>query len=139
MSGPKTPPGAPTLVEIEDPAAAYIYIMDNITKVVHRIKATVVQQRNAEQSITRVLARAAPDGPQPQSSTEDLGIQTIQGVQVHGTRLSTVFPRNSRQQRAAHHDTGYLVLAGSESDSQHGDQRRSRGNLGEQRREFKPQ
>ncbi len=112
--------GVPTLVQIQDPVAGYTYIMDDVNKVAHRIKVSVVQQPNLEEVMKRDLSRRespaqsaprpgsgpAENAPRPaaaqradagspppvQSSLQDLGTQVIDGVVVHGTRVVTVTP-----------------------------------------------
>lgn len=96
VSGPTTVKNLPTLVEIQDPAAGYIYLMDDVNKIAHRIKATVVKQQDLEKLLTRVVPAGAKGGPQPQSSQQDLGTETMDGMLVHGTRTTTVFPTGSR-------------------------------------------
>jgi hypothetical protein len=94
VSGPTPVKNAPTLVEIEDPVAGYIYIMDDITKVAHRIKASVAQQKNLEELIARGPVGRAGRGPM--DSMEDLGTRTTAGVLVHGTRRTLVTPAGAR-------------------------------------------
>jgi len=88
--------GSVTLVEILDPTTSAIFIMDDITRVVHRVKATVVQPRNVEQGLTAALPPALPNAPKLQTSTQDLGTQTMQGVLAHGLRTTTVIPPGAR-------------------------------------------
>jgi len=109
----------PTLVQIEDPSTGYIYIMDDINKVAHRVKAQVVPQGKP------LMGRMAPvEGgggggggrvgagvmgypgdagavanarPRPQTSApEDLGMQTIDGLSAHGSRTTTVIPTGAQ-------------------------------------------
>jgi len=100
VSGPTTDKNLPTLVELEDPVAGYIYLMDDVNQVAHRVKATVVKQQDLEKLLTRVVPAGAKGGPQPQSSQQDLGTETMDGVVVHGTRTTTVFPTGSRNNDA---------------------------------------
>jgi hypothetical protein len=41
-------PNHPTLVEIDDPVTGYTYILDDINKVAHRAKASVIPERNMD-------------------------------------------------------------------------------------------
>jgi hypothetical protein len=141
----------PTLVQINDPASGYIYIMDDVTRVAHRIALASAGQRPTAAAMARranaaavaagtggvaggmpgpapisaVAADAggsggggsvrmgvlgetigAPSGIQanrpagvlrpnitpPQTSTESLGTQTIDGVLTQGTRITRVIP-----------------------------------------------
>jgi hypothetical protein len=94
--GPKPERGVPTLVEIQDPVAGFICIMDDVNRVAHRIKTSVTPQPNMEQLTTRdvpamvAAARAvsrSEAAPAPQESLEDLGAQLMNGALVHGTRM----------------------------------------------------
>jgi hypothetical protein len=108
----------PTIVQIEDPVAGYIYVMDDINKVAHRVKAPAAPARSMEPRPMRAApaegggggggvgwgigggitglppaAAAASARPRPRTAgTEDLGTQMIDGVSVHGTRTTTVIP-----------------------------------------------
>ena len=81
------------LAEIDDPVAGYIYILDDVHKIAHRIAP---YSRPAPPAA--VVRRPAP-GPAPQAAsrrvevtTEDLGTQTMSGVIVTGRRVTTTFP-----------------------------------------------
>lgn len=76
-------PNIPTLVEIDDPVAGEIYILDTTTKTAHRAKVTVSPPWPSH-----------PTAPSP-SDFEDLGTQTIDGLTVHGTRTKRVEPPNA--------------------------------------------
>jgi len=92
----------PTLVQIEDPLAGYIYVMDEMNKVAHRVKAQGTQQHNMEPMMRRADGRGSPTGAtatqqRPNTPTqEDLGTQMIDGVSVHGTRMTTVVPTGAQ-------------------------------------------
>jgi hypothetical protein len=96
----------PTLVQIDDPVAGCIYIMDDVTRIAHRVKAQVVPQGNLEPRIqpTQIVeggggvggAAAVPAKPMPRVSSEDLGTQVLDGIPVHGTRTTTVIPTGSQ-------------------------------------------
>ena len=60
----------PTIIQIEDPVAGYIYVMDDITKVAHRVKASVIQERNVDPLRMR--------------------------LSVHGSRITTVIPTGAQ-------------------------------------------
>jgi hypothetical protein len=79
----------PTLIQIEDPIAGYIYLMDDISKVAHRLKARGTQQLSMERP-QRANA----------STREDLGTQMIDGVSVHGTCITAVIPMVLRETTA---------------------------------------
>ena len=78
----------PTLVEIDDPAAGQIYILDSATKTAHRVKVAVMPERDLEK-IAAARGMVVGVGPLPARS-EDLGAQIIDGVTVHGTRTTRV-------------------------------------------------
>jgi TonB family protein len=114
----------PTIIQIEDPVAGYIYVMDDITKVAHRVKASVIQERNVDPLRMRQVPVGGGDGGggvagdggaavmaglppeagaaagarlRPQiSAPEDLGTQTIDGLSVHGSRITTVIPTGAQ-------------------------------------------
>jgi len=76
--------GVPTLVEIVDPAAGYAYIMDDVTRVVHRVKITILPALPAQPTLP-----APQGGP---STTQSLGQQIVDGVMATGTRTTTTIP-----------------------------------------------
>jgi hypothetical protein len=113
-------PHSPTLVEIEDPVAGYVTILDETNKAAHRVKANVVPERSTDPMAVRRPAQVQANGtastivptpvagspapgatgraeanprPRPQiSGPDDLGTSVIDGVPVHGSRITTVFP-----------------------------------------------
>jgi hypothetical protein len=116
-------PTHPTLVEIEDPVAGYVYILDEVNKVAHRVKANVVPEGSRDPMEVRRPAQAQANGtastvapapaagssppvaagrgeanprPRPQvSGPDDLGTSVIDGLPVHGSRYTTVIPTGS--------------------------------------------
>ena len=122
-------PHYPSLTQIDDPVAGYIYIMDGIDKIAHRVKASVVPQRNMDPllmmrraptealggggggggfadggAVAAIVAVGASPGAAPAngrvrpqiSAPEDLGTQVIDGVSVHGSRITTVIPTGAQ-------------------------------------------
>jgi hypothetical protein len=96
-SGASQTKNVPTLVEIQDPVAGYTYIMDDVTRLVHRIKSPVVPQKNLEELVVHTV----PASVAANSSLEDLGTQTMSGIRVHGTRRVFVFAAGTRGNSAA--------------------------------------
>jgi hypothetical protein len=87
----------PMLAQIEDPVAGYIYILDDVAKVAHRVKAQVIPQRSMDPMARRAAPVAPADPTRPQTSApEDLGTQTIDGVSVRGSRTTTVTPTGAQ-------------------------------------------
>jgi hypothetical protein len=59
MFGPRRDPDAPALIaEISDPVAGYVYVLDNVNKVAHRVKVSPPPQRPAAGA--RGVAATAP-------------------------------------------------------------------------------
>jgi len=122
LAGPNTLKGVPTVVEIQDPVAGYTYIMDDVSRVVHRIKLSIAPQptttahsQTAQRAVPNPNSAAflsQPGGPQPrssaaqtagsnnpqppQNSVESLGTQVIEGVECIGTRFTYVTPPSPR-------------------------------------------
>jgi hypothetical protein len=146
LTGNTSLKNVPTLVQINDPASGYAYIMDDVTRVAHRIALPPAGQRPTANMVRRPNTAAAAGigggggapspapttamaagvgdggrggsvrmgvlsgmiGPpsqipanrqapgrevgQPQTSTESLGTQTIDGVLTQGTRMTHVIP-----------------------------------------------
>jgi hypothetical protein len=122
MGGNAQLKNVPAIVQIDDPVAGYIYIMDDENRVAHRVQAAARQARptpiarraNAPVGgggggramggragdfvVSGVMGATLgpPNGPnggvRPETSTEDLGTQMIDGVLCYGTRTSIVIP-----------------------------------------------
>jgi len=111
-AGPEGAP--PKLITIVDPVAGYRYLLDSETKVAHRFpvgsadraganaaaKGQVVMYQSVgvggpEMSLGRDVffkgARAASPDETPESS-EDLGVEEIEGIRAAGTRVTTTIP-----------------------------------------------
>jgi hypothetical protein len=87
----------PNLIVITDPVGGYQYLLNPNTHIARR---TVFKQRTLDDlkaSIPADLQQAsAPlSRPKPQTSTESLGSQLIQGVSAEGTRTTTTIPVGS--------------------------------------------
>jgi hypothetical protein len=111
--GFKQPDGAeaPVMVTIFDPVAHVMYTLNASEKVAYKQTIQVPANRpsrsftsSAALGVTRVFsnsgpqsaARATTDAERPQSTTEKLGTQTMEGVTVEGMRDTTVWPVGSR-------------------------------------------
>ena len=71
------------LTEIFDPSTGVAYVLDEQNKIAHRmtlLPVAAAPPRAPSQSATR-----------PQTTTENLGTQTMDGVLVEGTRKTTTF------------------------------------------------
>ena len=86
-----------TIVEINDPAGGVYYLLDSVKKVAYRMKyqpvapATRQQTAPARPASPPEGATSTPPG-RPRTTTEDLGIRSINGVQAEGRRRTTTFP-----------------------------------------------
>jgi hypothetical protein len=85
------------LAEIDDPVAGYIYILDDTRKIAHRIVPCVRTAQPAAVVRRPIPRPAAPPATQAvvgriETTTEDLGTQTMSGVTVTGRRQTTTFP-----------------------------------------------
>jgi hypothetical protein len=94
---------SPNLVEIRDPMAGYMYVLDDQKKVAHRfVMKTAPPPRNGTNigsgggggAGIAVSARLnTPDAAQrPRNAIEKLGNQTIEGVVAEGTRRTMTWP-----------------------------------------------
>ena len=117
MMGPNSAPGAPVVVEIQDPIAGYSYTLDNQNKVAHRIALQTPESRPGAAPNRVVGAVAAPATntvvrsgvltgmiappasavalPRPEVKQEDLGQQVIEGVVAEGHRNTQTWPTGS--------------------------------------------
>ena len=115
MPGQGQPDGAetPAMVTIFDPVAHVMYTLNASEKVAYKQSIQVPERRPTLRRSTSgassavavagtlsarapIAAREVPDAERPQSTTEKLGNQTIEGVPVEGTRLTTIWPVGSR-------------------------------------------
>jgi len=88
-------PEPPLVIEIMDPIAHARYTLDTINKVAHRqeFQAPAARVMNAAVKNARAAIPAnSANAIQPQSTSEKLANQTIEGVPVEGTRRTTTFP-----------------------------------------------
>jgi hypothetical protein len=114
-------PDSPVIIEITDPVAQVKYTLDTINKVAHRqplpatpdmanrtavrngVMATVVTGGGGGGAGSRALvadstgqllpsAAAPSEVTRPQTATENLGTQTVEGVLAEGTRRTTTWP-----------------------------------------------
>lgn len=95
---------SPAVPEIFDPVAGCIYYLDVAKKIAHRVtlpqplKALTPPQGLVFPMNAPVMA-FAPQGqapaPAPEKTGEQLGIREIEGIEVRGTRTTTVYPIGS--------------------------------------------
>ena len=108
------------IAEISDPVAGYIYVLDSVNKVAHRVKVSTTPERSAARTL---LAPLPPTGGatgapatigaimtvpvgsadlaretrlRPDTTVEDLGSKMIDGVLVYGKRHTTVIPEGQQ-------------------------------------------
>ena len=109
----------PVFTDIEDPIAGYRYTLDSNSHTAHRMPFAPIRAANGQQVATTAapVAQAqlgiaiesgrrqgtfaavasapliAPNArPRPETSTDSLGTQTMEGVMVEGIRTTTTFP-----------------------------------------------
>jgi hypothetical protein len=81
-----------SIVIIRDCVAGVAYILDTQAKVTHRVALQPMPTREE-----RMAAQPAPPpqvaaNPKPQTTSEDLGTQVIEGLMAHGTRSGVLYP-----------------------------------------------
>jgi hypothetical protein len=91
VSGPAVLKNAPTLVEIVDPVAGYAYIMDDITRVAHRIKLAAGGAKPQSQAMmaatqSRVVSVPAPG---PAGAGQRPAAAAIAQMQSSGPHIAT--------------------------------------------------
>jgi hypothetical protein len=79
----------PTIIEIHDPVAGYSYVLDTQNHVAHRSRLTV---RTPPTGVRRAIPPAATTSTRDGITTtrEPLGTQVLEGVNVVGSRTTTV-------------------------------------------------
>jgi hypothetical protein len=96
-------PQPPLMIEIRDPVAGVVYILDTQGKVAHRVALQVpqgvqaVRPINASASLAaaaRIISSSNVSADGVESRMESLGTQSIEGVTVVGTRNTTIYPVN---------------------------------------------
>jgi len=109
----------PVLIQITDPLAGYVYVLDAEKRIAHRVAAPPqetgprpLQRAYVQGSASSILfaeAAAAAPAPEPKRSAaarkpdtqagdvtnEVLGTQTVEGVAAEGTRQTIVYPTGS--------------------------------------------
>ena len=86
-----------SLVEIEDPVAGYVYLLDSVDRVAYRLPLTTLPRatkRTAAQKAASPPAQTSPDEAAP--ARESLGEKTMFGITVTGTRTVVTYPVGSR-------------------------------------------
>jgi len=81
-----------SMVQVADPVAGYLYVIDSLNQVVHRMaaRASGPSKANSPNPTSKTL----PDGTE--ITAESLGTSTMLGVSVIGTRITTTYPAGSR-------------------------------------------
>jgi hypothetical protein len=102
----ETSPGGAQVAEIHDSVSGFRYLLDVQNHVAHRFvppadstSGVASHQQNAHldsstatSAPARDITPTQPPTDRPQSSTESLGSQTIEGVYVEGKKTTTTFP-----------------------------------------------
>jgi len=100
----------PVMIQIADPVAHVLYMMNTSDKVAHKqtiespgprpfLKSNAGSaslSASAGPSAAPRKARETPDAERPEIKTEKLGTQTIEGLTVDGTRQTITWPAGSR-------------------------------------------
>jgi hypothetical protein len=106
-TGASAPPDVPTLIEITDPVAGYLYVLDAGRKEVHRMTAPPASPCScslAGDNPSRLKTK--PAAPRPLVTDEALGSRTVDGFPVEGSRQTTVYPAGY-----ARHDAPFRVIS----------------------------
>lgn len=113
-------PESITLIHIDDPVANVRYILDPQNKIAHRHPLAREEGESMEHRLSpgtstttisatpAVKAGAKSENPRPQTTSENLGKETIEGVIANGRRSTTTYPvgavGNDREFTATHED-----------------------------------
>jgi hypothetical protein len=100
-------PESPIIIEITDPAAKVKYTLDTVNKVAHRQQLAALPNPSTRAAISAGAAAGSTTGvpsaavvtapampntmPRPTITQEKLGTQTIEGVLVEGTRITSTY------------------------------------------------
>jgi len=103
--GPRRDNNTAVIVEIHDPVAGYVYVLDTVNHVAHRIHVDASPTAPPAASIRPPSAPAGSGGgagtavataPRLQSTQEQLGTKMIDGVLVSGVRTTTIIPEGAQ-------------------------------------------
>jgi hypothetical protein len=108
----------PAIVQISDPVAGFVYVLDTVNHVAHRVRVEarpggpVPMQNRAMAGVMGAVVPPPPMGggfgygagsagsaapmQRPQTTTEQLGTKMIDGVLVTGTRNTTIIPEGAQ-------------------------------------------
>jgi len=99
---PVSIPGSPIEIMIMDPTLGCEYVLDPGTKTAHKLVGVQVATRPASEALAMDVqeraseTQAAPGNPgsdrSARTQTENLGTQTMQGLEVRGSRTTTTWP-----------------------------------------------
>jgi hypothetical protein len=81
------------VARLEDPLAGYVYVLDSVHLVAHRVARKALP---AVAASDLALSQQQPRRPAKNTTTEPLGSKTISGVTVVGTRETTVVPAGAQ-------------------------------------------
>lgn len=86
---------APVIVEIRDPVAGLMYVLDTQGKVAHRVALPASPAVRTAAPIPGRVSRPAPataDPYRPEFKSESLGSEMIEGIMAQGSRTTTTYP-----------------------------------------------
>jgi len=83
-------------VEIEDPIAGYVYVLDPVDQVAYRLPLRTPSNPGIERAQKPPAQPAQPSPGDPTLTTEPLGEKTMFGITVTGTRTTATYPAGSR-------------------------------------------
>jgi len=85
-------------VEIEDPVAGYVYVLDPVDQVAYRLPLRTRSNPGIERALVQKPAShpAEPSPGEPALITESLGEKTMFGITVTGTKTTATYPAGSR-------------------------------------------
>ncbi|HEY3823823.1 MAG TPA: hypothetical protein VGL82_04650 [Bryobacteraceae bacterium] len=93
---PGSSPCEASLVEIEDPVAWYVYLLDRVDQVAYRLPLIPLQRAIESARARKPASPQAQNSPElPAASTDSLGEKTMFGITVTGTRRTVTYPAGS--------------------------------------------
>ena len=86
----------PSLTQIGDPVAGFLYLLDDPNKVAHRVKLNEHPKRDDRRRFTPENRDSTSDADHHQIRTENLGEKMIEGVQAKGMRTTVTWPAGTQ-------------------------------------------
>lgn len=93
-----TDPSSPLVISIQDPVAGTVFFLDPRSHTAHEVGPL---PKLAPQVPPQKITAPQPPAPlakndRPKATREDLGTQTMEGLLVQGTRVTTIIPTGSQ-------------------------------------------